>query len=48
MFFEQTQIFQERRAIRKDMFFQEGSIVSVRRTDYYLIKQILIFPETLI
>ena len=45
MFFEQTRIFQ--RAYRKDMFFQGGSICSSNRS-YYLIEQILIFPETLI
>ena len=36
-----------RRAYRKDMFFQGGSICSSNRP-YYLIEQILIFPETLI
>ena len=36
-----------RRAYRKDMFFQRGSICSSNRP-YYLIEQILIFPETLI
>ena len=36
-----------RRAYRKDMFFQGGSICSSNRS-YYLIEQILIFPETLI
>ena len=35
-----------RRAYRKDMFFQGGSICSSNRS-YYLIEQILIFPETL-
>ena len=35
-----------RRAYRKDMFFQGGSICSSNRP-YYLIEQILIFPETL-
>ena len=36
-----------RRAYRKDMFFQGGSICLSNRP-YYLIEQILIFPETLI
>ena len=36
-----------RRAYRKDMFFQGGSICSSNRP-YYLIEQILIFPETFI
>ena len=36
-----------RRAYRKDMFFQGSSICSSNRP-YYLIEQILIFPETLI
>ena len=36
-----------RRVYRKDMFFQGGSICS-SNTPYYLIEQILIFPETLI
>ena len=35
-----------RRAYRKNMFFQEDSICSSNRL-YYLIEQILIFPETL-
>ena len=35
-----------RRANRKDMFFQGGSICSSNRP-YYFIKHILIFPETL-
>ena len=36
-----------RRVYRKDMFFPGGSICSSNRP-YYLIEQILIFPETLI
>ena len=36
-----------RRVHQKDMFFQGGSICSSNRP-YYLIEQILIFPETLI
>ena len=36
-----------RRAYRKDMFFQGSSICSSNRP-YYLIEQVLIFPENLI
>ena len=35
-----------RRVIRKDMFFQEGSVCSSNRP-YYLIEQILVFQEAL-
>ena len=45
MFFEQTQIFQE--GYSKRHVFQGSSICSSNRP-YYLIEQILIFPETLI
>ena len=44
MFFEQTRIFQEGLSKRHVFSWR----LSVRRTDYYLIEQILIFPETLI